>query len=60
MENNKINLLWEGLSVRNYALKIKDIYITEINNFFSFDTLVRFEVGIEDVEDIFEDIQKNS
>ncbi|MBI1939251.1 MAG: tyrosine-type recombinase/integrase [Ignavibacteriales bacterium] len=40
MENNKINLLREILSVRNYAPKTIAIYLTAINNFFSFSNQV--------------------
>lgn len=36
MENNKINLLREILTVRNYTPKTIAIYLTAINNFFSF------------------------
>jgi site-specific recombinase XerD len=36
MENNKINLLREVLTVRNYASRTIDTYIKSINTFFSF------------------------
>ena len=36
MENNKINLLREVLTIRNYAPKTIATYLTAINNFYSF------------------------